>query len=388
MKFYSGITAMLAATLASVSTTQIAVANESVTLSNPQASIATIALYNQLLKLENKTENRLLSGLFGGYSDIDRTDYGRYNADNEVVENRSGQKVDDNEMVRIEKITGKRPVIYACDFGLGWMAYKNASDAIATGCVDDLILKAKQGHLVQISNHLISPIYTFEDNFKTAITNQQYAKIFEDGTIERQRWLDIMNEVAKGLDKFKQADIPVLFRPLHEMNGDWFWWGADNNRGGTTERQQLFKRLFADMHHYLSEVQGLNNLIWIYSADYSRPELVEYYPGDNYVDIVGIDAYFENLQEINQLKNAYTTMIKAFNKPYALTETGPRANWNPNGEWRPKQPFDYEYLIQTIAKDMPKTVFFLTWNTGFGPAWNLKAQQTYTHPWVATLGEF
>ncbi|MGL5469663.1 MAG: glycosyl hydrolase, partial [Shewanella sp.] len=118
------------------------------------------------------------------------------------------------------------------------------------------------------------------------------------------------------------------------------------------------------------------------------PELVEYYPGDNYVDIVGIDAYFENLQEINQLKNAYTTMIKAFNKPYALTETGPRANWNPNGEWRPKQPFDYEYLIQTIAKDMPKTVFFLTWNTGFGPAWNLKAQQTYTHPWVATLGEF
>lgn len=388
MKLNSLLTAVLTTALTSASGTQYAAANEHPTLSNNISSSTTSELYKKIINLENKTENRLLSGLFGGYSDIGRTDYGRYNGEGEVVENTLGEKIADNEMVRIQKITGKRPVIYACDFGLGWMSYQNASDAISTGCVDDLIVKAKQGHVVQISNHLISPINTFEDNFKTPVSNEQYAKIFEDGSIERQRWLAIMDEVAKGLDKFKQADIPVLFRPLHEMNGDWFWWGADNNNGGTAERQNLFKRLFQDMHIYLSEVKGLNNLIWIYSADLWRPGLVEYYPGDEYVDIVGIDAYFDSLKDINELKVAYNTMTKTFTKPYALTETGPRSNWNPNGEWRPKTPFDYEYLIKEIAKDMPKTAFFLTWNTGFGPSWNLKAKETYAHPWVATLGEF
>ncbi|MDV7105154.1 glycosyl hydrolase [Vibrio sp. TH_r3] len=357
-------------------------------LSNKESSLQTIELYEKILGLEKKTENKLLSGLFGGYSDIDKTDYGRYNGEGEFVENKNGDKVDDNEMVRIEKATGKRPIIYACDFGLGWNAYQKASDAIYSGCANDLIKKAKIGHVIQISNHLISPINTFSDNFKTAVSNEEYARIFQTGSVERERWLDILNEVANGLNKLKQAGVPVIFRPLHEMNGDWFWWGADDANGGTDIRQALYIRLYQDMHHYLSNVKGLNNLIWVYSPDRSRPGLTKYYPGDDYVDIVGLDAYFNGQDDINDLKEDYKTMVQAFNKPYALTETGPRSNWNPNGRWLPKTPFDYEHLIEEIKKDMPKTAFFITWNTGFGPAWNLKAKEAFSHPWVATLGEF
>ncbi|MGY5451917.1 glycosyl hydrolase [Agarivorans sp. MS3-6] len=362
--------------------------NKAFQLSNPDSSLTTQKLYRKLVSLEDKTENKLLSGLFGGYSDIERTDYGRYNGEGEFVQDEQGQKVDDNEMVRIEKVTGKRPVIYACDFGLGWNAYEKAGDAIYTGCAEDLILKAKQGHVVQISNHLISPINTFSDNFKTAVSNQEYARIFETGSVERARWLDIMDEVAIGLEKFKQADVPVIFRPLHEMNGDWFWWGADNAEGGTAERQALFVKLYQDMHKYLSEDKGLNNLIWVYSPDRGRPSLVEYYPDDAYVDIVGLDAYFNGQADIDDLKADYRVMTDTFNKPYALTETGPRSNWNPNGRWLPKTPFDYHHLIKDIEKDMPKTAFFITWNTGFGPSWNLNAKEAFNHPWVATLGEF
>lgn len=359
-----------------------------VVLSNNAASLEASKLYQKLIALEDKQENKLLSGLFGGYSDIDRTDYGRYNGEGEFVENKAGEKVDDNEMVRIEKATGKRPVIYACDFGLGWNEYKTASDAIYTGCADDLIKKAQQGHVVQISNHLISPINTFSDNFKTAISNEEFARIFVDGSIERERWIDILNETAKGLDKFKQANVPVLFRPLHEMNGDWFWWGADNTTGGSLERQKLFVQLYRDMHDYFSKEKGLNNLIWIYSPDRGRPSLVEYYPGNEYVDIVGLDAYFNGQEDIDDLKADYKIMTQTFDKPYALTETGPRSNWNLNGRWLPKTPFDYEHLINEIKQEMPETAFFITWNTGFGPAWNLKAKEAYSHPWVATLGEF
>lgn len=360
----------------------------SATLSNHNSSPTTIELYKKLSYLEHKKENKLLSGLFGGYSDIDKTDYGRYNGKGEFVEDQAGNKIDDNEMLRIEKVTGKRPVIYACDFGLGWNAYQKASDAIYTGCAEDLINKAQQGHVIQISNHLISPINTFSDNFKTAITNEQYALILEEGTSERKRWLDIMDEVAKGLEKFKQANVPIIFRPLHEMNGDWFWWGADNTNGGSIVRQELYIKLFQDMHAYFSDVKDLNNLIWVYSPDRGRPSLTEYYPGDEYVDIVGLDAYFNGQADIDDLKADYKVLTEAFDKPYALTETGPRSNWNENGRWLPKTPFDYEHLIKEIEKDMPKTAFFITWNTGFGPAWNLKAKEAYNHPWVATLGEF
>jgi len=366
-----------------------AVSNQSTAnLSNEMSSPATIELYQKLSNLEHEKDNRLLSGLFGGYSDIAPTDYGRYNGEGEYVQSPEGVKVADNEMIRIEKATGKRPVIYACDFGLGWEAYQKASDAISSGCSDDLIEKAKQGHVIQISNHIVSPVNTFSDNFKTAITNEQYARILQDGTIERERWMDILDEVAIGLEKFQQANVPVIFRPLHEMNGDWFWWGADTVSGGSADRQELFKRLYVDMHNYYSKTKNLDNLIWVYSPDRSRPSLTEYYPGDEYVDIIGIDAYFNGQDDIDDLKEAYQLMIDTFDKPYALTETGPRSNWNPNGEWRPKKPFDYEHLINEIQAHMPKTIYFMTWNTGFGPAWNLNAKEAYSHPWVATLGEF
>ncbi|MDG3085328.1 hypothetical protein P7F88_04110 [Vibrio hannami] len=59
------------------------------------------------------------------------------------------------------------------------------------------------------------------------------------------------------------------------------------------------------------------------------------------------------------MKNYYKVMIETFNKPYALTETGPRSNWNPIGRWLLKTPFDLEHLINEIEKEMPKTAFLL-----------------------------
>lgn len=80
-------------------------------------------------------------------------------------------------------------------------------------------------------------------------------------------------------------DVPIIFRPYHEMTGRWFWWGA------TTPEN--YKELFRFTVDYLREEKDLHNLLYAYSTDAfeSREQYLEHYPGDEYVDIVGFDDY-------------------------------------------------------------------------------------------------
>jgi hypothetical protein len=107
--------------------------------------------------------------------------------------------------------------------------------------------------------------------------------------------------------------VPVLFRPYHEMNGNWFWWGGRaGERGSAALYRQLFDR-FVHVHH-------LNNLIWVWNTDRPSPnagKLADFYPGAQYVDVVTIDIYGEFLQSY------YDTMLAiAQDKPVALGEVG------------------------------------------------------------------
>jgi mannan endo-1,4-beta-mannosidase len=81
------------------------------------------------------------------------------------------------------------------------------------------------------------------------------------------------------LKKFDAAGVPVLWRPLHEGEVQWFWWGSKG--------PDSFRALWQLMFNRLTQVHNLHNLIWVYTAGTK----MEWYPGDQYVDIVGVDAY-------------------------------------------------------------------------------------------------
>lgn len=85
--------------------------------------------------------------------------------------------------------------------------------------------------------------------------------------------------VAGELRKLADRGIPVLWRPLHEAEGGWFWWGA---RG-----PKPFVQLWRILHDRLTRVDGLHNLVWVFTGA-ANPD---WYPGDDVVDIVGIDEY-------------------------------------------------------------------------------------------------
>lgn len=153
-----------------------------------------------------------------------------------------------------------------------------------------------------------------------------------------------LDKVATELTKLKNAGVPVLWRPLHEAGGDpqwnnpWFWWGASGN--SKSERATAYKALYIYMYEYFTYTKKLDNLIWVWNG-----QVKEYYPGDEYVDIISEDIYAENHEsQISKFNNAkkYTTD----NKMIALSENG-------------RIP-----LPENMQKDKANWLWFMTWNDG------------------------
>ena len=120
--------------------------------------------------------------------------------------------------------------------------------------------------------------------------------------------------VAGYLKELQTAGVPVLWRPVHEASGGWFWWGAK----GAAPYKLLYNLLF----ERLTTTHNLNNLIWVWNSEGAD---ANWYPGANYVDIIGRDFYYEPEQknhasligEFEKLKNLFGTK-----KMIALSENG------------------------------------------------------------------
>lgn len=141
--------------------------------------------------------------------------------------------------------------------------------------------------------------YNFDGyDFYTDRTTFDINEALKEGTWQNDFIMKDIEEVAGYLKKLQDAGIPVLWRPLHEAagnydlygpNGAWFWWG----RGGAEPCKALWKLLY----DRLVNVYGLNNLIWVWTVDVTKgceDQYLDWYPGDEYVDIVGVDIYEDN----------------------------------------------------------------------------------------------
>jgi mannan endo-1,4-beta-mannosidase len=168
------------------------------------------------------------------------------------------------------------------------------------------------------------------------------AALADKDSAEYAALLTDIDTVSTELKKFADADIPILWRPLHEAEGAWFWWGAAG--------PDALKELWILMYDRMTNTHGLNNLIWVYTHAGSLDEA--WYPGDAYVDIVGYDGYDGNNAD-NPFKSQYATLKNRFNgkKLVALTETGTIPN------------------VTLMHEQNSWWSFFITWNSGdlYGP---------------------
>ena len=193
-----------------------------------------------------------------------------------------------------------------------------------------------------------------EDVMGTSNTNTcfNYTKAFKGDKCQEldetsQEYKDIVADVDIVSGYFKQLEekgIAVLWRPLHEASGGWFWWG--------TASAECYVQLYRLVFKRMVETNKLNNLIWVWNIntdpalgyDYSALNAA-WYPGDEYVDIVAVDIY-DPLNDHNSAANYYNKIVSdvGTNKMIALSENGAIPD------------------IDSIAEDKAYWSYWMTWS--------------------------
>ena len=155
-----------------------------------------------------------------------------------------------------------------------------------------------------------------ELGFYAKDTSFSISRAVTDGTWENRQVLADIDKVASYLKLLQDAGIPVIWRPLHEASGRWFWWGR--------EGAEPCKRLWRLMYDRLVNYHKLNNLIWVWTVtagQYVTEDPAEWYPGDLYCDIVGADIYYPDEQwSASKIKEEIRKVCSS--KMIALSETG------------------------------------------------------------------
>src|SRR5262249_29647983 len=139
------------------------------------------------------------------------------------------------------------------------------------------------------------------DTFDAAGNEACLCRVANDDAFARSWLLDQYRRVADALVRYGLDRIPIIFRPLHEQNGNWFWWGKpywDCGAGARFTGAAAYARVYRTIVTYLRDERGLDNLLVAYSPN-ANPALateagyLDGYPGDEYVDILGGDFYYQ-----------------------------------------------------------------------------------------------
>ena len=153
------------------------------------------------------------------------------------------------------------------------------------------------------------------------------SKVLEENSWQQNFFYDDLKKLADYMKPISDAGIPVIWRPLHEASGGWFWWAA----GGP----EVYKQLWQMMYKYLIEKRELNNLIWVWTSD-SKGNDEEWFPGNEYVDIIGRDLY--DVSDVDEFVNEFYNLAEKYpNMMIALTECGRISNisdiWEAGAKW-------------------------------------------------------
>lgn len=197
----------------------------------------------------------------------------------------SGQYCDEGpfgkEMQVIKNVTGKQPVILGMD--LADYTPVNVEHGSNPMVVKSAINYWNSGGIIELQWHWNTPTeYATSEWYRTFYTDSTSLDLKKVMSGQDQTGYDALMKdieaIAKPLQELQEAGVPVLFRPLHEASGGWFWWGASG--------PEVYKELWILMYERLTNEFGLNNLIWVWNG-----QSADWYPGDEYVDIMGEDIY-------------------------------------------------------------------------------------------------
>ncbi len=302
---------------------------------NPDANTRAKAVLRYFQSLETRSDKRLLSGQFSSYGD------------------RAGLRLLDETHDR----SGHWPAIFGADYaGHGGINIETANRSA--------IGYWQHGGLVTLSAHMYDPTLTNSAFGGLRDKDVDLNTLLATNTEAHARWMHELDQIAAGLLELKTNGVVVLWRPFHEMNGNWFWWDGKD--------PETFKKLWRQEFDYFTRTKGLDNLLWVYAPNHGTNTAV-YYPGDRYVDLVGLDAYTDFVDTNHVLGYAEVARLP---KPFGFTEFGPHSPDNPPGD------YDYRRFLEGVKANFSRTVFFMSWNAKWSLASNTNVTEMLNDPWL------
>lgn len=253
---------------------------------------------------------------------------------------------------------GSYPAVYGWD--VGWIEHDSTAN------LDKVDFEEMRGHIrdgyerggvITISWHADNPVTGGNswDNVPTV------AQILPGGAHHERfvTWLDRLGAFLGSLEDSQGRPIPVIFRPWHEHTGSWFWWSASLTEGDE------YVRLWRFTVRHLRDTLGLHNLLYAYSPSNTNFEARwQSYPGDEWVDVLGIDEYFgyadegERAQALEDFAGRIAATVgdaEALGKIPAITETGLEAMADTS--------WFTDFLLRAIkaTPEGPRMAYVLTW---------------------------
>lgn len=275
-------------------------------LIDKNATRETAALYDNLDKLAGKNilfgHQHATEYGHGWYGDADRSD--------------------------VKSVTGSHPAVIGVDFsglsGLPDSLVERTKSTLRKNITDTY----ERGGVTTVSWHFSNPASAGGFYWKDSVSAPAVKYIIPGGTLH-DKYKSILKEIA-GLALSVRAKngtlSPMIFRPYHEFDGDWFWWG----RSHCTAEE--FKTLWRFTVSYLRDSLQVHNFIYAFSPDCkfnTEQEYLERYPGDEWVDMVGMDDYADfgregkyNLEAGLRRLRIVSDYAKRSHKLAAFTETG------------------------------------------------------------------
>jgi len=249
------------------------------------------------------------------------------------------------------RTVGHYPAMFGQDFGFdapgSWDGINFRQEM-----VDEAIRRANEGFIIIFMWHAVRPIddepVTFKESVQGKLTDAQWKELVTPGTALNERWKSQVDVIAWFLKQLRNANVPVLWRPYHEMNGDWFWWGKKGGDDG-------YKKLYRMLYDRLVTFHHLNNLLWVYGPNELNDNVdayEKYYPGGDVVDVLATDVYRRGFST-NDYESLQTL---AAGKPVAIGECGTPPS------------------LQVLTNE-PNWTYFMPWQElyGFGQRGNPQA---------------
>ena len=305
-------------------------------LIDPKATKQTKALYANLKRISKK-------GILFGHQNA--TEYGH---------GWSG----DEDRSDVKSVVGSHPAVIGVDFnGIALPRSPEAAKAGAARLRKAIVDQYDRGGAITACCHLSNPVTG--GNFNAQPGDPDSVKELLPGGAHHEQFKKILANVAEFAKSCRGKDgnlVPIIFRPWHEFDGDWFWWG----RAHCTVEE--FTALYRLTVSELRDANGVHNLVYAFSPDCrfdTEAEFLERYPGDGWVDLVGFDDYadfgrdrYDLVAGLRKL-TVVSDYAKRHGKVAAFTETGLESI--PNPTWYT------ETLLKTLKSPGLELSYVMVW---------------------------